>query len=430
MIERTSPGAPALAVATVAALTACGSPPAPPGWCVPSATGEDRVQAATIRDEAEARAVMSRGGGRWGDTARLVEAWRAGGVEGEAVLAGPLLPSVGPGGQVAVPDARVGEVVTVGPDGEWRGPLVTRGPGPDEVRWPVAVAWRDGDRLAVFDLGAGEVLEVAVPEGERVGGWRLPEELYGRIAATGELPGTALSPDGSLLLELPWTAAEGGDRGTRLATLVRVRPPGGGAPPSGRRGAAAARVDTVVTVRARVLGGERFSNAPRPGTPRPLFASGPGGALAVAGEAAVYRIRILTAPLRDSLVLCRDAGPPPPTPEERGEVSDDDSLPSAVADRIRRIREVGPVSPPLPFGRLFFGEEGRLWVQRTRPDPLRPGAPAEGGPYDVFAPGGEFLGTVRAPERTVLFGESSGRVYGLERGPLDAWSVVAYRLGP
>jgi hypothetical protein len=77
---------------------------------------------------------------------------------------------------------------------------------------------------------------------------------------------------------------------------------------------------------------------------------------------------------------------------------------------------------------MFFGEGGRIWVQRERLDPLTAYSPVEGGSYDIFGKDGDYTGTVIAPGQVVLFGEGGGRVFGFERGEFDDLRLVAFVL--
>lgn len=84
---------------------------------------------------------------------------------------------------------------------------------------------------------------------------------------------------------------------------------------------------------------------------------------------------------------------------------------------------------PAAFGRMFFGAEGRLWVQRDRPAPLD-NIDALLGPagalYDVFDVQGQYLGELRAPPRARLQAAAGDTVWAFEIGDMDETQVVAY----
>lgn len=381
----------------LAVLLVGGCRPAPPGWCAAEDPGAEVVRNSTP--------------GRWPSEPTLVEAWRAGGAEGPQSLAGPGTPAAREDGWLAIPDMMVSEVVVVDGEGNWTGPVLTRGKGPGEVQWPVSVAWTTEGDLLTLDLGSARITEFDVGRGELVDEWRLPGELFSRIAAHGQVPGMWLGENGSLFLQMPPRTVSGLGPHERVVDVLRI----------GRSGA----TDTVLSTRVEVIGETPFTDMPKPGAHRPLLSTGPGGSVAVAGEEPVYRIRILTSALRDSLVVCLDDGAAPLSRSERGDTALEEEHLQKLADLLATTE---PVASPLPFGGLFFGAGGELWVRRERPDPFGPGIAAEGSGYDIFAAGGAYLGRVNAPERVVLFGHAAGLVFGLERGPYDVMSVVAYRL--
>lgn len=354
-------------------------------------------------------AVFNDGPGEWSG-ARLEEVWRTGGADDENALAGPNAPAVRHDGLVAVPDAMSAEVLIIEGDGTWRRPALTKGGGPWGVNWPVAVGWTTDDHLVTLDLEGGRVVRLDVDaERDIVDEWRIPAEVFGPIYAAGELPGVVFTADGSVLLELPWTAPPDGSTDRLEASLVRI--------------SATGAVDTVARLGAQVVGAGPEPRFPRPGGTRPIYATDASGAIAIGGESPDYRIRILTPDWRDSLTICRASSSLPLTAAERG----DGAVEEWEIRRSEAVRASAPVERPLAYGRLFFGSGGRLWVQRDRPDPLRAFGPVEGATYDVFAPGGRYLGEVRAPERTILGAEASAMVFGMQRGPFDEPMLVAYR---
>lgn len=388
------------------ALAGCEPAPPTPAWCA----GADPA----------VRSVFNRVPEGGPPPLALTEAWRVGGADDETSLAGPSRPSIREDGLVAIADPMISEVVAVTASGRWLGPILAKGAGPGEVSWPVATGWAPDGALLILDLRRGAVIEYDVEARSWIGETPLPPALFSQIQRSGELPGAAFGRDGSLLLELPRAPAADLGPGRVRAALVRVT--GRAEQPGGGDGRAA--IDTLLEVETPVLGG-RLGNWPRPGGTRPVYAGGPGGSLALAGESAVYRIRIQTAALADSLVICLDAESEPLSASERGDTTVAEGFPGEL---VEALREAGPLQTPLPFGAVFFGDAGRLWVLRDRSHPLTPGAAAEGGRYDVFEAGGEYAGTVRAPDRVALVGEAAGLVFGMERGAFDEMALVAYRL--
>lgn len=73
---------------------------------------------------------------------------------------------------------------------------------------------------------------------------------------------------------------------------------------------------------------------------------------------------------------------------------------------------------------------GRLWVQRERPVPGGSTGPwgVPGATYDVFDPGGAYLGRVEAPDEARLLAASGDTAWALEFGELDEAHVVAFEL--
>lgn len=123
--------------------------------------------------------------------------------------------------------------------------------------------------------------------------------------------------------------------------------------------------------------------------------------------------------------ICRDAAPLPVTAREV-EPEPSSELPEELLSALR-----GAVLPDTlaAFGRLFWGTDGRLWVQRDRPSSFTPsylGVP--GARYDVFDAEGRYLGGVSAPPGAYLQAAAGDTVWSIEFGQLDEASVVAYEL--
>lgn len=378
------------AVISTLLAAGCADPARVPEWCAAETSGVE------VRIEAEP---ISR-------NLRLEEVWRVGGMDGEATFSRPSRAAVSPQGRVAVPDMGASAVIVVEPDGTWRGSIVREGDGPGEVRWPVDVEWTDEGELVVFDLAKGEVVRLSETGRLLDGSWRIDPDLYGRIAASGSLPGGDLTGAGGLILELPWEATPDDPKGI-TSTVLRLGPDG--------------TTDTIQVQSVEAINEGPFRMWPVPGAPRPLYAAGPVGPLYRAGANRHYRLVISSAALVDSVVVCRNVQPLPYTPAELGE-SDPPTRLSAMLEAAPRPDE------PAAIGGLLASANGGLWVLRNRPDPSAPQTPIVGGTYDYFNEVGEYVGAVQVPSDVYLVGEGGGQVYGFERGPYDEVSLVAYRL--
>ncbi|MEE9133141.1 MAG: hypothetical protein V3U13_06230 [Gemmatimonadota bacterium] len=356
--------------------------------------------------------VFNEGKGSWtrsGVSPRLRELWRVGGLADDEALAGPQMPVVSTGGWVAIPDAVLSEVIIVTPSGEWRGSVLREGEGPGEVRWPVAAGWTAEHILLVLDLSVAKVVEFDLSADRTVLEWRIPQEVFAKIALSGSLPGILLTSSGTVVLEMPWRPVEGGSPVDRYAALLEVGP-------------SHAAPETLLVTRTKVLGGERFTDWPLPGAPRPLMAAGASGSMAIAGQDARYRVRLLGSARKDSLVICRDAAPFPLSPGETGEAE------PAGTQFSKEVKAAPRPDSLMPFGRMFLGAGGRLWVQRERSIAHGYEASVRGGTYDVFEAGGEYLGVIHAGDGVLIVGEAHGLVFGDEKGEFDEVSLVAYRL--
>jgi len=285
--------------------------------------------------------------------------------------------------------------------------------------WPLtpeaAGIGTDGS-LIVVKLRAGTIFELDPRGDEAPSETRLSAEVAAALADAvldERLPAPVIEvmPSGHYLVTLPPQRIGGGADERRVSLVVRMAPD-------------ASVTDTAYAVGVAVLNDHGFVEWPRPGTRMPLAAVGPGGGVALGGASSAYRIDVLRADFTDSLVVCRQAPALPLTESERGEIELPGSPPglASLLDRSRKLKA------PLPFGRIFVGREGRLWVQRERPDPQRIYTHPGGATYDVFAAGGAYLGVVRAPERVVLIAEATDLVYGLESSDGGPVSLVAYGL--
>lgn len=349
-----------------------------------------------------------------GNAPRFAEMWRAGGTNEGEELAMPLFAAVGPAGQLAVTDFQLG-TLGIASDGRWLGPLTQSGSGPGEIGTTIAAAWTDEGHLTVLDLIGGKIvfLDLAnrVPVG-LIGERRLDPAALAASMMSGQVAGVGLHPDGTTYFQTSAASPE-----TREVTQTILRLPADGGP-----------ADTIATATTTSLGGDwrPAQNMVAAGFPRLVLAVAADGRVAVAGHGDAYEIRLLD-PADEEATACRSVPGLPIRAYETGVGLDlDDAFLTALHD--------SPTSEsPAPIGRLMFGREGRLWVERDRPSPANPlefffGRP--GSLYDVFDPEGRYMGEVRAPEGARLVAASEDRVWAFEAGAFDVTSVVAYRLEP
>lgn len=349
----------------------------------------------------------------------LREVWRRGGLREGEELARPGTPTIDRLGRVALVDESLGEVVVIGEDGRWLGPVIRQGNGPEDVRAPVAVAWADDGSLLILDFGRMVISRRAVPEGRVVGEQPVSEDAVGRLVAANEIHPSAFSvaSTGDLLTE---PRARLGDE-EDAALSVQLLKYDGRNPESAPTTLMSLETEPLVEGRTWIA----------PGFPQPLVGLGPRGVVAIAGDTETYRVRILGSSGADSVVICRNAEGVPLTRLELGDTLLDLSA-TDPAEREREefrrwLSEATRPPVPLPVGRLIIGSTGRLWIQREREDPLR-FRPPGGATYDVFSTAGSYLASVTAPDGVVLYGESQDLVIGYAVGDLDETSVVAFEL--
>lgn len=372
------------------AATAC-SDAVVPEWCV-------------APDGAALRVASEPAG--WSTPPDLHTAWRIDGSQQGRELMTPTSAAISEDSdRIAIADLGLGEVVVIGLDGEWVGRWGRAGAGPGELRAPYAVAWRPDGRVVVYDP-AGSKLVVFDSTGAT-----LADEPVDP-AFTAALGGGARSIqlDGSGLLLAEPGASFRGDSETRLHPILR-----GGLPDAG--------VDTVLRsdVPAVIVPGAAPMTAP--GFSVPLGAMHGDSILALAGDSPEYQVRVYRNG-RLSHVVCRDVDPQPFT-EAEAEPTDDRVPEEVVAAMANAERPQSPAS----IGRLDIDEEGRLWVQRDRPRALtgldfvlgRAGAL-----FDVYDHDGVFLGEVRLPDGVRFLGAVDDLIIGLESSELDELSVIAF----
>jgi len=324
----------------------------------------------------------------------------------------PIFAAVGRDGGLAITDFQLG-TIGIGENGRWLGPLTRPGSGPGEIGLTGAAAWTEDGHLTVLDIAGGKVvffdLSNPAPAGLLREG-RLDPTTLASIMRGGQVAGLALHPDGTTYFQ---TSVAHPDVKEVTQTLLRLAPDG--APP-----------DTLATATTTSLGGDwaPAQNIVAGGFPRLIMAVAPDGRVAVAGQGLLYEIRIVSLASEEE-TWCRAAPGLPIRADERGKGLDADNPFTAAIDDSPAPEALAPI------GRLLFGRQGRLWVERDRPSPANPlefqvGRP--GSLYDVFDPEGRYMGEVRAPERARIVAASGDRVWAFEAGEFDVTWVVAYRL--
>ncbi len=341
---------------------------------------------------------------------RFVELWRAGGTNEGEDIALPISVEVAPDGRAAIPDYQLG-LLGVDPDGAWRGDLARRGEGPGEVATPLAAIWTDEGHLGVFDFERARAVFV-----DRTGALVREDALDPRpiaqVIMRGELDGVGFGPDGTGYVQLDEPLRSSGE----VAQILLRLPYGGAA------------ADTVLRAVSPALNPTGLGdNVVAFGFPRLVFDVASDGRVALAGRSDRYEVTVL-GPDGATTTICRSAAGHALRADETGEeVEGVDPTHPFIAP----VRSAPRPERPAPIGRLFFGRDGRLWVERDRRSPfdlLGALYGRRGSRFDVFDPEGRYLGEVRAPARAYLMAATADRVWAFEIGPLDETWVVAYRL--
>lgn len=315
------------------------------------------------------RTVTNTGVGTWPAELSWREVWRAGGSEETEELIFPADVAVGPDRSVAIADWGLAEVILLDPDGEWLGPVMTRGQGPGEVQAPAAVTWVDANTLLVLDLGTNRLtsLDLASRSSSVTA---VDPALLMPVVMSGEVGYLSLQPDQSVWIESPGPAEDGWEE----RSFVRWSPH-------------AAAHDTVARSRVRVSSGVALAAWPR-------------SLLGVGSETRVVS-----------------------DPDGRYELEVFDREGTSLV-RFCHPGEPLPLSPVI--SRIVVDADGRIWIQRDRPAPGSAGPHgAPGAMHDVFLPSGRFLGSIRLPEDHRLLEARGRRVWTLHTGSLDESSIVA-----
>lgn len=379
-----------IALCSAIMASACGSvgEASIPGWCA---------------TETDARIVLAP---TQSQVLEVSEVWRRGGQREGEILSFPWPPAVGSGGWIAVPDVALRTVVVLDSLGNWIGPVTTGGQGPGEASLPAAAVWESHDQLAVLDVGDASIVRLRAPAFDLIEDVRVSGRLIGAASQSGEILSLFLDERARTGMQLRGSRTQ---EGRVLEALQALESADGS-------------VDTLIIVETTAVSSERrWGNVIAPGHLTPIASAGPGAAIALAGDVPEYRVRVLGEDLTDSLVVCREVSGEGLSAAERGDTTAD-------APILEALRTAPKPATPQTIGRLFFGSGGELWVQRTRPSPLRLEAPPEGAIYDYFDADGTYRGTVAAPSRMTFYGQVGSLIVAYERGEFDEISVVALRL--
>lgn len=348
------------------------------------------------------RTVTNTGLGTWPAELSWREVWRVGGSEEAEELIFPADVAVSPDGSVAIADWGLAEIILLDPDGEWLGPVMTRGQGPGEVQAPAAVTWVDANTILVLDLGTNRLtsLDLASRSSSVTA---VDPALLMPVVMAGEVGFLSLQPDQSVWIESPGPVEDGWEE----RSFVRWSPD-------------AAAHDTVARSRVRVPSGVALA-----AWPRSLLGAG-SETRVVSDPDGRYELEVFDRDGTSLVRFCHPGAPLPLSPAERGEALDEE-LPDAWRGTLgEALAEAG--EPPLPavISRIVVDVDGRIWIQRDRPAPGSAGPHgAPGAMHDVFLPSGRFLGSIRLPDDHRLLEARGRRVWTLHTGSLDESSIMA-----
>lgn len=97
-------------------------------------------------------------------------------------------------------------------------------------------------------------------------------------------------------------------------------------------------------------------------------------------------------------------------------------LEEIIEEDMSRYRAM--IGQPVPlFGSPFADADGNVWLPS-----YRPAYPAEGSPYTVISPGGEWLGQVETPPTFRILDVTGGFVLGVLRDEVEVENVVVYEM--
>jgi hypothetical protein len=415
----------ALMITAGIALSACGGDRAAPDAATSTNTGEYVFEKTSV-DGIETMRTVS--GSRWGREGQLVEELAIGAEMGEeAYLFGSISSAWATEDRIYVVDSQIPAVRAFDSQGNFLFQVGRSGQGPGEYGRPVGIAVRRNGQILISDLQGARV-NVFDAAGEPVDDWSLgspqaalglqltyDDEIYTRMI---ELPSQMTAGDLGTLREGMQPVAPGGRMGEPIfPPEIDYEPP-------------TVQID---------MGGNSMSMAILPFTPSYEWAFAPGGQM-IAGVGNEYRFEIRT-PTNRRIVVEKAWEPVAVDPGERGFRAE------LAADRFRQmapdftIPESDVPSTKPAFTRLLPDRSQRVWVVRQGPSVPDPTCAESGGSegvaimigaggganvvrgdgfvggsggevedeqdcwanthvFDVFEiGGGDFLGTVPAPER-------------------------------
>ncbi len=334
-------------------------------------------------------------------------------------------------GRVWVYDRPGNSIFLFAADGRLVRRIGREGGGPGEFRGSSGMAALPDSGMAIWDsrnarvsifAGSGD-LRTAVP---------IP-------AGFGTTDGLVSDPSGELWVKHPVSAA--GDRQVigRLG-LIRVRFPGGFGDSLRPPELPVPRIEYFAERRS-AGGFSRSSTLPEFG-PRSLWGLHPGGYFVVA-DGGSYRI--LEARASGKPVLIERRSPPVPVSDEERDLERE-----RITWSMRNVDPGwtwnGPALPETksPLSGLFLARDGRIWAQVAVPSqripeaeldvPRSPNQPIRRfrtpTVYEVFVPGGKFLGRVALPFRSRLIEAEGNSVWALVRDADGLPAVVRYRVEP
>ena len=349
----------------------------------------------------DGQAVTDTNVGVWPAELSWREIWRVGGLAEAEALRRPAGVAVSPAGSVAIADWGLAEVIVVGPDGDWQGPVMTRAEGPREVRAPAAVAWVDANTLLVLDLGAFRMVTLDLPS-SAASVTPVDQGFLSPVYISGQVRFVALQPDGTVWLEYPGPIEDGWEERS-FARWSPDRPV----------------VDTVMRSRARGFAGTTLA-----AWPRPLLGVG-AETWVVSNPDGRYELEVFDRNGTSLVRFCHIGEALPLSPAERGEDTGTE-MPDTWRDA---LRELGEPPSPAVISRIVVDLDGRIWAQRDRPLPgTFDGHGAPGAMYDVFLQSGRFLGSIRLPDGQHLLEAKGPRVWTLHTGSLGESSIVAIEI--
>jgi len=383
--------------------------------------GQDSRPAGPWKVERSRRAdtavVRTTAGSTWGDQVRLVEELRIGTRDGEGPDAFGFLTGFAlfPDGVIAVFDQTVPAIRLFSPDGKFLRTLGRDGAGPGEYRnASLGLAVDRSGNLLMYDPRNARINRWT-RDGTVLPSWRAPGRLYTAQAMQLDTAGNTYLKltIGQIQANQPWEIALLRLDSTGTAVDTVRRPPIAGPSPAG---------------------GSYF-------TPQKLWLVARSGRM-ISGSGAGYSI--LVAPPRGTAVRIERVIPQVRLiPAERANYQE-------LADAVRRDpRVVTSRVSDVPEAKPYFTElhadlDGRIWVRlSTKGEPYDPPPPPAAAPgetprpqirwrsptvWDVFEPGGTFLGQLALPWRTTLADARGNQVWAIQRGEDDENYIVRYRI--